>query len=97
MPNSTTSSSRPSSKFLDRMLLGARGGIPQPEWVFHYFPDWKLSELASEWGIRAQPVTVICFNLHINDGRCRNCLAGWKCGYRYVDDTWHVADTVDIR
>ena len=32
---------------------------------FHYFPDWKLSELAPEWGIRAQPVTVICFNLHI--------------------------------
>ena len=65
MPNSTTGSSRPSSEFLDRMLLGARGGILQPEWVFHYFPDWKLSALASEWGIRAQPVTVICFNLHI--------------------------------
>lgn len=77
MPNSTTSSSRPSSKFLDRMLLGARGGIPQPEWVFHYFPDWKLSDLASEWGIRAQPVTVICFNLHINYGRCTNCLGTW--------------------
>jgi len=79
MPNSTTSSSRPSSEFLDRMLLGARGGILQPEWVFHYFPDWKLSALASEWGIRAQPVTVICFNLHIYYtyyGKIRNPTGG---------------------
>ena len=54
MPNSTTSSSRPSSKFLDRTLLGAKDGIPQPEWVFHYFIDWKVSDLASEQIIQAK-------------------------------------------